>query len=63
MLECNGQVARSRCRVGFGMKATWSRDIVFTTLFAMPLLCGLHTGVLNGFKPMDVVKLRVLSAV
>jgi hypothetical protein len=29
----------------------------------MPLLCGLHTGVVNGFKPMDAAKLRVLSAV
>jgi hypothetical protein len=35
---------------------------VFTKLSATPLLCGLHTGVLIGFKPNCLAICRVSAA-
>lgn len=52
-MSCSNAMARFRTAVaasGFGMKAPWSRFIVFTKLSAMPLLCGLHTDGVSGFS-------------
>jgi hypothetical protein len=44
------------------MRVTRSRLKVLTKLSAMPLLCGLHTGVLMGLRPSERASARVSAA-
>jgi len=47
---------------GLGMKPMSSRFVVFTNNSAIPLVCGEHTGVVKGYRPMSSAKARVCRA-
>ena len=45
------------------MRLTRSRLTVLTKLSVMPLLCGLHTGVLTGVRPSELAMCLVSCAI
>lgn len=63
VLKGNRQIIQGRLVVRPGHVGDVVALHVFTKLSAIPLLCGLHTGVVSGTNPIWRAKLRVCSSV
>jgi len=62
VVECDRQVLQRRSCVGLGHPRNVVTLIVLTKLSAIPLLCGLLTGVVIGFMPISRENVGVSSA-